>query len=107
MAACQHLGLSRVALLAPYPQWIVDASLQYWRQSGLTVLSWARTEMDATDTRAVYKIRAPMVHAAADKLDTRHVDAILKAAWEPLIESKHSTRCRIITPLRNRICLRK
>ena len=77
LAACQHLGLSRVALLAPYPQWIVDASLQYWRQCGLTVVSWARTEMDATDTRAVYKIRAPMVHSAADKLDTRHVDAIL------------------------------
>ena len=77
LAACKYLGLSRLALLAPYPQWIVDASLDYWRQSGLTVVSWARTEMDATDTRAVYKIRAPMVHEAADRLDTRDVDAIL------------------------------
>lgn len=77
LAACKHLGLSRVALLAPYPQWIVDASLEYWQQCGLSVISCARTEMDATDTRAVYKIRAPMVHEAADKLDTRDVDAIL------------------------------
>ena len=77
LAACRHLGLSRIALLAPYPQWIVDASLKYWRDCGLMVPSWARTEMDATDTRAVYKIRAPMVQAAAQQLDTRDVDAIL------------------------------
>ena len=77
LAACKHLGISRVALLAPYPQWIVDASLTYWQQCGLSVTSSARTEMDATDTRAVYKIRSPMVLSAAQKLDTSGADAIL------------------------------
>lgn len=75
--ACRFLDIARVALLAPYPQWIVDASLAYWKRCGLVVTSSARTALDATDTRAVYKIRAPMVVDAANALDTDNADAIL------------------------------
>ena len=77
LKACEFMGVSRIALLAPYPQWLVDASLKYWQQCGLDVVSSARTEMDATDTRAVYKIRAAMVVEAAAALDTGKADAIL------------------------------
>lgn len=77
LEACEFLGIARVALLAPYPQWIVDASLAYWKQCGLSVTSSARTALDATDTRAVYKIRASMVVEAARALDTSAADAIL------------------------------
>ena len=75
--ACAFLGVSRVALLAPYPAFLVDASLEYWRQCGLDIVSFARKEMDASDTRAVYKIRAPMVLEAAAALDTSKAEAIL------------------------------
>lgn len=75
--ACKFLGIARVALLAPYPQWIVDASLVYWKQCGLIVTSFARTALDATDTRAIYKIRAPMVMDAAKALDIDQADAVL------------------------------
>ena len=77
LAACKHLGLKRIALLAPYPQFLVDASITYWQRAGLTITHSARTEMDTTDTRAVYKMRAPMIMKAAEKLDSSAADAIL------------------------------
>ena len=107
LAACQHLGISRVALLAPYPQWIVDASLKYWQQCGLSVSSSARTELDASDTRAVYKIRSPMVLAAAEKLDTRDADAILiSGTGMPTLRVMHSLSLRTAKPvLSSNLCL--
>jgi maleate isomerase len=75
--ACGFLGVARIALLAPYPQWLVDASLAYWKQCGLGVTDSTRTAMDASDTRAIYKIRAPMVIEAASALVTDDADAIL------------------------------
>jgi maleate isomerase len=76
-AACKHLGVQRIALLAPYPAFLVDASLKYWNDVGLDVVSFARKEMDPSDTRAVYKIRAPQVMEAALTLDVAKADAVL------------------------------
>jgi threonine aldolase len=47
------------------------------RACGLEVVSFARKEMDPTDTRAVYRIRAPMVLEAAAALNVDNADAIL------------------------------
>jgi maleate isomerase len=77
LSACQWLGVKRIALLAPYPAFLVDASLQYWTACGLDVVSFARKEMDPTDTRAVYRIRAPMVLEAAAALNVDNADAVL------------------------------
>jgi maleate isomerase len=77
LSACQWLGVKRIALLAPYPAFLVDASLQYWTACGLEVVSFARKEMDPTDTRAVYRIRAPMVLEAAAALNVDNADAVL------------------------------
>lgn len=77
LRACDFLGINKVALLAPYPQWIIDKSLIYWQQCGLVITHSTRTTMDTTDTRAVYQMRAPMVMQAADNLDSSDADAIL------------------------------
>jgi len=76
-AACAHLGVRRIALLAPYPLFLVEASLKYWQEVGLEVVSFVRKEMDPTDTRAVYRIRAPQVMEAALALDVAKADAVL------------------------------
>ena len=75
--ACRELGARRVALLAPYPQFLVEASLAFWADCGLEVVSFARKTMDPSDTRAVYRIRAPMVIEAAEALDTSRADVVL------------------------------
>ncbi|MSQ57572.1 MAG: hypothetical protein EXR35_08715 [Limnohabitans sp.] len=77
LMACHFLGVEKVALLAPYPQWMVDMSLTYWQQCGLLITHSTRTTMDTTDTCAVYQMRASMVMQAADNLNTSDADAIL------------------------------
>jgi maleate isomerase len=77
LAALKFLGISRVALLTPYPPAIAQASLEYWKQCGLTITSSARVDMRSDDTRAVYRVRTPAVLEAAQMLDTRAADVIL------------------------------
>lgn len=77
LRALKHLGASRIALLAPYPQWVVDASHIYWERAGLTVSGAARTLLDTQDTRNVYRVRTRMVIDAAATLDTSGADVVL------------------------------
>lgn len=77
LAALKYLGIKRIALLAPYPQWIVDASHVYWHKCGLVVASAKRIDLQTQDTRSVYKVRTSMVLETAAKLDLGNADAIL------------------------------
>lgn len=77
LAAFADLGVKRIALLAPYPTFLVEASLKYWRDNGLDVVSHAQKIMDPSDTRAVYRIRVPQVMETAATLDASNADAIL------------------------------
>jgi len=77
LAALDSLGLRKVAILAPYPQWMAEASHRYWQARGLEVTASARTVLDTEDTRHIYRIRTPMVMAAARGLDTAAADAVL------------------------------
>jgi maleate isomerase len=77
LSALAHLGATRIALLAPYPQWMVEASHRYWEQCGLTVTAAARTMLDTDDTRHVYRVRSEMVIEAAAGLDLAAADVVL------------------------------
>lgn len=77
LAALAELGAKRIALLAPYPTFLVDASIKYWQAAGLDVVSHASKQMDPSDTRAVYRIRVPQVMEAVARLDTDKADAVL------------------------------
>lgn len=37
-AALGHLGIARVALFSPYPGWLTERALRYWRAAGLDVV---------------------------------------------------------------------
>lgn len=75
--ALAHMGIRRVAVLAPYPQWMADASHRYWEQRGLQITAAARAVIDADDTRNIYRIRNALVLQAARQLDTSGADAVL------------------------------
>lgn len=77
LAALAELGAKRIALLAPYPTFLVEASVTYWKAAGLDVVSHASKQMDPSDTRAVYRIRVPQVMEAIEQLQTDKADAIL------------------------------
>ena len=75
--ALAHMGIRRIAVLAPYPQWMVDESHRYWEHRGLTITAAARAVIDAEDTRNIYRIRTGLVLDAARQLDTQDADAIV------------------------------
>lgn len=77
LAALRELGARRIALLAPYPQWMVDVSHRYWETQGLQVTAQARTLLDTTDTRHVYRVRTPMVLQAAQSMNLDDADVVL------------------------------
>lgn len=75
--ALEHLGATRIALLAPYPQWIIDASRAYWQRCGLTIVDETSSMIDGADTRDVYRIRTSAVVQAASRLDCPGAQAVL------------------------------
>jgi maleate isomerase len=77
LEALDHLGVSRVALLAPYPQWIIDAGRVYWERAGITIVDESSSMIDGTDTRHVYRIQSSSVIEAASLLNTKGAQAIL------------------------------
>lgn len=77
LAALKQLGASKIALIAPYPQWMIDVSHQYWETCGLRITSSARTMLNTEDTRNVYQLRTDMILEAAASLAAEQADVIL------------------------------
>lgn len=55
-AALQALGARRVALACPYPQWLFEASRNYWSSRGYEVVAGGSLQPDTTDTRSIYAL---------------------------------------------------
>jgi len=72
-----HLQARRIALVSPYPDWLTDAALGYWRDAGIEVVEVARVAADTSDTRNVYDIGSADAIASARRLKRRDMDALL------------------------------
>lgn len=72
----KRLGARRIAMIAPYPQVLIEAGKAYFEARGLEVVTAERVVTRTTDTRTIYEItpdKAAALLAAAPK----DVDAIL------------------------------
>ena len=70
LASLQALGASRIAVLAPYPQNIIDASVAFWEAEGLTVTAAKRIDIGSADTRRIYALSSKDAAAALAELPT-------------------------------------
>ena len=57
-SALRHLGAERIAIGAPYPAWLSEASHQYWQAAGFSVADDVRVDIGSSDTRKIYEITA-------------------------------------------------
>ena len=71
------IGASRIAILAPYPQKLTDASGAYWEAAGLTVADVKRLEIGSADTRNIYGLTGSDVLAGLDGMNLNGADALL------------------------------
>ena len=77
LQALQLLGARRIALLSPYPSWLSDAGLAYWRACGLIITHGVGLPDELLDTRNIYKLRTAAVLQVFDTLAVSGCDAVL------------------------------
>lgn len=77
LASLKALGASRIAVLAPYPQNIIDASVAFWEAAGLTVTAAKRIDIGSADTRRIYGLSSKDAALALAELPTANADAVL------------------------------
>ncbi len=95
-------GASTLAILAPYPQSLIDASLAYWSDAGAEVLACERIDI-GDDTRAIYELTAETVDAAVDHFDARGADiSLLSGTGMPTIDTLLKADTSIIS---SNLCL--
>ncbi|MDX3907791.1 MAG: hypothetical protein QHC78_19060 [Pigmentiphaga sp.] len=75
--ALKDFGARRVAIFAPYPPFLVEASKHYWTGMGLTVVDCVSVDLDTGDTRDIYNITTPLVMSSFGKLKWQDADAIM------------------------------
>lgn len=79
VAALRALGARRIALVSPYPAWLMEASIAYWQEAGLDIVSTATVALKSSDTRAIYDLGSDDAVAAVGRLDSTAADAVLIA----------------------------
>jgi maleate isomerase len=72
------LGARRIALVAPYPAWLLEAASAYWAARGLEVVLSRRIEVAGADEAAgIYALRSDDAVAAVRELAPIAADALL------------------------------
>ena len=66
----------RIAILAPYPEFLIEASVDYWTEHGFEVSTSERIDVGA-DTRAIYELSNREVIAAVANFDSASADVTL------------------------------
>ena len=75
--ALHHIGIEKLAIGAPYPEWSVALSRDYWMGRGFDVVSTTRIAIASDDTRAIYELSAQDALATLDTVDFSNADGIL------------------------------
>ncbi len=56
--ALEYLGVQRIAIACPYPQWLFDLAVSYWKNQGYSVAASMSVQPEMEDTRAIYNVDA-------------------------------------------------
>ena len=77
LQTCETLGIASIAIAAPYPGKLGEASLGFWRDNGLTITAHTTIDIGTGDTRAIYGITADTALGALERFDLNGADALL------------------------------
>ena len=66
--ALAHLGVNSIALICPYPEWLLTAAERHWRARGCDVVDQFSLDPNQGDTRAIYALSP---EAAGDRIEAR------------------------------------
>jgi len=75
--ALREAGASRIAFIAPYPEWLGSIGEQYWAARGFEVASIGLARLPGTDTRKIYELDSQAATAQLNALDGDTVDTVV------------------------------
>jgi maleate isomerase len=75
--ALMTYGAERIALVAPYPNHLVDAAIAHWDAVGLRVTALRRIDLGSTDTRMIYRLGSADVLRELETFEPGAADVIL------------------------------
>lgn len=67
----------RLLILTPYPEWLNQPALAYWRRQGFEVAGSLRVDIGGEDTYGIYEQQSSAVRALIDRIDAADADAVL------------------------------
>ena len=86
-AALMHLNARRIFVITPYPAWLRDAGVAYWRAAGLDVIGTADVPTGDVPTgrgpdgmagsHGIYDLSSADAGRVLERIDSRGADAIL------------------------------
>jgi maleate isomerase len=77
LAALRELGAKRLAVLAPYPDFVVTAGGRYLAEAGFEIVSKLRVVTRTSDTRTIYELSHRDALAGTRELDLSAADCLL------------------------------
>lgn len=105
--ALATLGVSRFALVSPYPAELAAAGLRYWRDSGFEVCASLRVDPVLDDTHAIYELTSADALRAARAVDRRGAAAlVITGTGMPTLAALRALRAEGSLPvLSSNLCL--
>jgi maleate isomerase len=77
LQALDALKATRIALVSPYPAWLSDACIAFWKAQGRTVVGLRTPEGERSDTRRIYDLGASQALTEIQALAHADLDCIL------------------------------
>jgi maleate isomerase len=77
LAALDALDARRIALVSPYPAWLTEACVGFWRSQGRDITDVQSPAGDREDTRGIYALGSEDASRVLDRLKTGEADAVL------------------------------
>jgi len=76
-AALKKLNARKIALITPYPDWLTQAAVAFWRDGGISITTINQIPLPSGDTRGIYQLTPQAVNRQLAGLDTKGADAVL------------------------------
>lgn len=77
LKALEAMGARRILIVSPYPDWLRDAGVAFWREAAIEVVGTATVPIGRSDTRGIYELQSADAAGVFDSLDTQGADAVL------------------------------
>lgn len=77
LAAFDALEARRIALVSPYPPWLTEACVGFWRGRGLEIVATQILQGDRSDMRAIYRLRSTDAARGLERLQATAAEAVL------------------------------